>query len=128
MTRKMTESVDSGSLLSRLIEVKDSSSVCRAGSTKFSMRLGNELRIGVDAIDEKSYWMDCRRWPTASPSVDLAALIVGAALMMRVEPPSDFWLSGLAHIFFLMAAVAGLILAARIVFTDEKPKKKHDEE
>jgi hypothetical protein len=34
----------------------------------------------------------------------------------------------LPAIFFLLAALAGLILIASIVFTDEKPKKKVDED
>ena len=59
----------------------------------------------------------------------LAALIVGAALMMRVETSFKILgYPGLPTIFFLLAALAGLILVASIVFTDEKPKKKEDED
>ena len=55
----------------------------------------------------------------------LAALIVGAALMMRVETSFRiFGYPGLPTIFFLMAALAGIILVLSIVITDEKPKKK----
>jgi len=35
---------------------------------------------------------------------------------------------GLPTIFFLLAAVAGIILVASIIFTDEKPKKKTEDE
>jgi Co/Zn/Cd efflux system component len=55
----------------------------------------------------------------------LAALIIGAALMMRVETAFKILgYPGLPAIFFLLAAVAGLILAGSILLTDEKPKKK----
>ena len=59
----------------------------------------------------------------------LASLIIGAALMMRVETSFKIWgYPGLPAIFFMLAAIAGLILAASIAFTDEKPKKKDDED
>ena len=59
----------------------------------------------------------------------LASLIIGAALMMRVETSFKIWgYPGLPAIFFVLAALAGLILAISIAFTDEKPKKKNDEE
>jgi hypothetical protein len=59
----------------------------------------------------------------------LAALIIGAALMMRVETSFKILgYPGLPTIFFLLAAVASIILGASILFTDEKPKKKNDDE
>ena len=59
----------------------------------------------------------------------VSALIVGAALMMRVDTPFRiFGYPGLPTIFFLLAALAGLILVASILLTDEKPKKKTGEE
>ena len=59
----------------------------------------------------------------------LASLIVGAALMMRVETSFKIMgYPGLPAIFFLLAALAGLVLIVSILFTDEKPKKKEDED
>ena len=59
----------------------------------------------------------------------LASLIVGAALMMRVETSFKiFGYPGLPAIFFLMAAVAAVVLGASILFTDKKAKKSPDEE
>jgi hypothetical protein len=55
----------------------------------------------------------------------LAALIVGAALLMRV--PTSFQLfgyPGLAMICFLAAAVGGLWLVVSIVWQDFKSKRK----
>ena len=59
----------------------------------------------------------------------LAALIIGAALMMRVE--TSFRIlgyPGLPTIFFLLAAVASVILVVNIAFYDVKPKKREDED
>ena len=54
----------------------------------------------------------------------LAALIVGAAMLMDV--PTSFRIlgyPGLAIIFFIAAATGGLLLVFNILFYDEKAKK-----
>ena len=54
----------------------------------------------------------------------LAALIVGAAMLMDV--PTSFRIlgyPGLAIIFFIAAATGGLLLIFNILFYDEKAKK-----
>jgi ubiquinone biosynthesis protein len=54
----------------------------------------------------------------------VAALIVGAALIMRIETSFRiFGYPGLAMIFFLLAAAAGIVLAINILFYDEKRRK-----
>ena len=59
----------------------------------------------------------------------LASLIIGAALMMRVETTFKILgYPGFPTIFFLLAAIAAIILGISIVFTDEKPKKKADDD
>jgi hypothetical protein len=61
--------------------------------------------------------------------VILASLIIGAALIMRVETSFRiFGYPGLAVIFFLIAAIGAIALALNIVFTDVSRKKKPDEE
>ena len=50
----------------------------------------------------------------------LAALIVGAALLMRVETSFRIWgYPGLAIIFFLAAAGGGIALLVNILFYDK---------
>jgi hypothetical protein len=57
----------------------------------------------------------------------LAALIIGAALMMRVETAFTlFGYPGIAIIFFLVAALGALALAVSILFHDERGQKKDD--
>ena len=131
LTRKMTKSVESGSILSRVIEVKEFVERFPGRVNKILDAVGNnELRIGVDAIDEKVVLDGLQKVANRiTLGLILAALIVGAALMMRVETAFKILgYPGLPTIFFLLAAVAGLALVASIVFTDEKPKKKHDED
>jgi predicted unusual protein kinase regulating ubiquinone biosynthesis (AarF/ABC1/UbiB family) len=131
LARKMTDSVASGSVLSRIIEVKEFAERLPSRVNKILDAVGNnELKITVDAIDEKVVLDGLQKVANRiTLGLILAALIVGAALMMRVETSFKiFGYPGLPAIFFLLAAVAGLSLVASIVFTDEKPKKRDDDE
>ena len=86
----------------------------------------NELEVKVDAIDEKLLMEGFRRSPTASRSgLVLAALIVGAALLMRVE--TSFRIlgyPGLAIVFFLVAAGGGVALVLNILWADHKHRQR----
>ena len=55
----------------------------------------------------------------------LAALIIGASLLMRVETPFQlFGYPGLAILCFLAAAAGGFWLVIGIFIQDQKSKKK----
>jgi hypothetical protein len=59
----------------------------------------------------------------------LAALIVGAAMLMLVD--TSFRIlgyPGLPTIFFLLAAVAGIVLIVNIAFYDTKPRRETDQD
>jgi len=59
----------------------------------------------------------------------LAAMIVGAALMMRVESSFKlFGYPGLPVVFFLVAAIGGIALMINILFRDVKAKPPPDDE
>ena len=131
MTRQVFQSLEPGSLLSRAIDVKEFVERLPTRVNKILDAVGNnELKIGVDAIDEKVVLDGLQKVANRiTLGLILAALIVGAALMMRVE--TSFRIlgyPGFPAIFFLLAAVAALVLIVNIVFYDEKPKKKNDDE
>jgi len=131
MTRQVVQSVEPGSVLARALEIKEFVEWLPTRVNKILDSLGNnELRIGVDAIDEKVLLDGLQKVANRiTLGLILAALIVGAALTMRVETTFKiFGYPGLPTILFVIAAIAALILVASIVFTDEKPKKKdhHD--
>ncbi|HEY3104555.1 MAG TPA: AarF/UbiB family protein [Pyrinomonadaceae bacterium] len=131
MTHQVVQSVEPGSILARVIEVKEFVERLPTRVNKILDAIGNnELKIGVDAIDEKVVLDGLQKVANRiTLGLILAALIVGAALMMRVETSFKiFGYPGLPAIFFMIAAVASLILIASILFTDEKPKKKQDED
>lgn len=83
----------------------------------------NSLRVHVDTIDERELIAGIQKIANRiALGLVLAALIVGAALLMRVETPFRiFGYPGLAMIFFLVAVAGGAALAASIVLSDRKP-------
>jgi predicted unusual protein kinase regulating ubiquinone biosynthesis (AarF/ABC1/UbiB family) len=131
MTRQVAQSVEPGSILARAIEVKEFAERLPTRVNKILDAIGNNnLKIGVDAIDEKVVLDGLQKIANRiTLGLILAALIVGAALMMRVETTFKILgYPGFPTIFFLLAAIAGIILGINIVFTDEKPKNKTDDE
>jgi ubiquinone biosynthesis protein len=86
----------------------------------------NELEIKVHAIDEKYLMNGLQKIANRiTLGLILAALIVGAAMLMTV--PTNFKIlgyPGLAIIFFLAAAGGGIALMLDILFYDERPSKR----
>jgi ubiquinone biosynthesis protein len=131
MSRQVTQSLEPGALLARAIEVKEFAERLPTRVNKILDAIGNnDLVIGVDAIDEKVVLDGLQKIANRiTLGLILAALIIGAALMMRVETSFKILgYPGLPAIFFLLAAIASIILGASILFTDEKPKKKNNDE
>jgi predicted unusual protein kinase regulating ubiquinone biosynthesis (AarF/ABC1/UbiB family) len=87
----------------------------------------NQLKIKVDAIDEASLIEGLQKIANRiTLGLVLAALIIGAALLMRVENTSFRILGypGIAILFFLIAAAAGLFLVLSILWNDSQGIKK----
>ena len=82
------------------------------------------LEIKIDAIDEVRLIEGIQKVANRiTLGLLLASLIVGAALLMRVETTFRiFGYPGIAIIFFLLAAGGALVLAFNILFNDEKRK------
>ena len=82
---------------------------------------GNELRVKVDAVDERLLIDGMQKIANRiALGVVLGALIIGAALLARV--PTSFTMfgyPGLAIILFLGAAAASAFLIADILYYDE---------
>lgn len=128
LTQRIAKSIEPGRILSGVVEVKEFVEKLPTRVNKILDAVGNnELRIGVDAIDERVLLDGLQKVANRiTLGLILAALIVGAALMMRVETSFKvLGYPGLPAIFFLLAAVAGIVLVANIAFYDVKPKKKN---
>jgi predicted unusual protein kinase regulating ubiquinone biosynthesis (AarF/ABC1/UbiB family) len=127
LLRRLAKSIEPGSVLTRVIELKEFVERLPSRVNKILDAIGNnELKIDVDAIDERIVLDGLQKVANRiTLGLVLAALIVGAALMMRVE--TSFRIlgyPGLPMIFFLLAAIAGVILVVSILFYDKHPRKK----
>ena len=130
LTQRIFKSMQPGRILSGVVEVKEFVEKFPSRVNKILDAVGNnELKFAVDAIDEKVVLEGLQKVANRiTLGLVLAALIVGAALMMRVETSFRiFGYPGLPAIFFMLAAAAGIILAINIAFTDVKSKKKDDD-
>ena len=131
LAERIGKSIELGNILSTAIEVKEFAERLPARVNKILDAVGNgELKIGVDAIDEQVVLAGLQKVANRiTLGLVLAALIVGAALMMRVETSFKILgYPGLPTIFFVLAAAAGIILIINIAFTDVKPKKNDEDE
>lgn len=81
----------------------------------------NRLKLTVDAIDERRLISGLQKIANRiTTGLILAAMIIGASLMMRLQvPPLLFGYPAIALGFFLFAAVTSLVLLWRIVYGDE---------
>ena len=84
----------------------------------------NKLRINVDAIDEDLLMSGLQKVANRiTLGLILAALIIGAALLMRVETSFRiFGYPGLAMLFFLGGSIGAGLLVIAIVKSDRQPK------
>src|SRR3954466_3254141 len=86
----------------------------------------NEFQVKVDAIDETRLMEGMQKVANRiSLGLVLAALIIGAALLMRVETSFHlFGYPGLAILLFLAAAAGGVALAVSILASDIRARRK----
>ena len=128
LQKRMLKNASPGNLASALLETKEFVQKLPGRVNKLlDMVAGNELRVRVDAIDENLLIEGLHKIANrVALGLVLAALIVGAALLMQV--PTSFRIlgyPGLAIVFFLAAAAGGLALVLSIVITDgKKPRRR----
>jgi predicted unusual protein kinase regulating ubiquinone biosynthesis (AarF/ABC1/UbiB family) len=81
----------------------------------------NEFEVKVDAIDEARLMTGFQKVANRiTVGLILAALIVAAGLLMRVDTQwRIFGYPGLAIIFFMLAAAGGIALVVQVLFYDE---------
>lgn len=86
----------------------------------------NKFEVKVKAFDDSKLMENMQKIANRiTIGIILAALIIGAALMMSVEGGFRiFGYPGIAMILFLMAAVSGFLLILSILFNDDKPRRR----
>jgi predicted unusual protein kinase regulating ubiquinone biosynthesis (AarF/ABC1/UbiB family) len=127
MRQRMMKSLSPGNIFNTVLETKEFIEKLPGRVNRLLDTVANnEMQIKVDAIDETKLMEGFQKVANRiTMGLVLAALIVGAAMMMRVE--TTFKLLGypaIAIIFFLLAGGAGLVLVFHILFNDEKADDK----
>jgi ubiquinone biosynthesis protein len=123
----MARELSLGSLFSAAVDAKNFVTHLPGRVNRILDRLAdNEFRIRVDSIDEARLMEGLQKVANRiTLGLVLAALIVGAALLMGVD--TDFRLlgyPGLAILLFLGAAACGVVLVFTILLNDIRPKNK----
>ena len=125
LQQRLVKSLSPGNLFSGILEIKDLLQRLPTRVNKFLDALANnDFKITVDAIDEQKLMVGFQKVANRiTVGLIVASLIVGAALLMRVETTFRIWgYPGLAIIFFLGAAAAGVVLLINILFYDKSSR------
>lgn len=87
---------------------------------------GGELRLKVDAIDEKAFLTGLQQLANRiTMGLVLAALIIGAAMLTQVETSATvFGYPALAIVCFLLASLGGAALLWSIAVGDRKQRRR----
>ena len=121
LREKALQSFSSGNLISLLLEAKEFLEKLPSRLNRFTeLVAGNKLRVKVDSFNESLLVTTLQKIANRiTLGLILAALIIGAALLMRVDTTFRlFGYPGIAILFFFLAAGGGLALAWQIVRSD----------
>jgi predicted unusual protein kinase regulating ubiquinone biosynthesis (AarF/ABC1/UbiB family) len=125
--QRMARDFSPGALFSTAVDLKNFVQHLPARVNRILDRLAdNEFQVKVDAIDEARLMEGMQKVANRiSLGLILAALIVGAALLMRVDTPFTlFGYPGLAIVLFLAAAAGGVALAVSILVSDIRARRR----
>jgi len=127
MRQRVRKSLSPGNLFAGVMELKDfAENLPRRVNTILDRVASNSLEVKVDAIDEKMLLEGFIKVANRiTMGLILASLIVGAALLMRVE--TSFRIlgyPGLAIVCFLCAAGGGVALVGNILWADHKHRQR----
>ncbi|MEA2642838.1 MAG: ubiquinone biosynthesis protein [Chloroflexota bacterium] len=127
LRERVIKSMSPGAMFSSLIEMKDFVERFPGRANKiFDHVANNDLKITVDAFDELRLMEGLQKIANRiTVGLILAALIVGASMLMRVD--TDFRLfgyPGFAILFFLAAAGGGVVLMLNILFYDVSSRRR----
>ncbi|MGQ0651893.1 MAG: ABC1 kinase family protein [Betaproteobacteria bacterium] len=124
---RMAKDLSITSLFGTAVEMKNFATQLPGRVNRILDRLAdNDFKVHVDAIDEATLMEGMQKVANRiATGLVLAALIVGAALLMRV--PTTFMLfgyPGLAMLLFLGAAAGGAVLVISIFANDVRARRR----
>ncbi|HEY7187235.1 MAG TPA: AarF/UbiB family protein [Vicinamibacterales bacterium] len=123
MRRRMLKTITSTHLLSSVLEARDFAERLPGRLNRILDALsGNDLRLKVEVIDQGSIVDGLQKVANRiALGLVIAALIVGAAMMMQVQTRfTIFGYPGIAMVLFLAAVAGGFWMAWKILASDVK--------
>lgn len=127
MQRRMLNSMTPANVFSTALEVRDFAERLPARMNRILDALAaNDLRLKIEVIDHGSIIDGFQKVANRiALGLVLAALVVGAAMLMRVQTPfTILGYPGLAMLLFLAAAGGGFWMAWTILAGDVRTRKK----
>ena len=124
--RKFMSGLDTGNLMGRLLEAnRFAHRTPRQLDRIFESLAKGEMHFRVDSIDEAKLLTSLERIGNRiTVGVVLSALIVGGALLMRVDTPLTLLgYPALAIVLFLAAALIGFALVIQVVLTERRERR-----
>jgi predicted unusual protein kinase regulating ubiquinone biosynthesis (AarF/ABC1/UbiB family) len=128
MRQRMLKTMSPGNVYAGLLEVKDlvtrlPSRVNKILDATADNKIGFKVDTGIDAA---GFMMGLQTVANRiTIGLVLAALIVGAAMLMQIRTSFTIWgYPGLAMLFFLSAVAGGLSLLFKIALTDRRNRKE----
>lgn len=127
LQRRIQHAVSPGNVFSAALEAKEFVEQLPGRVNKFlDAATNNQLKVNVELIDEGSIINGLQKVANRiTLGLLLASLIVGAAMLMRVETRFRlFGYPGFAMLFFLVAAAGAIWLAFTIVSSDRSRHRR----
>ena len=127
MQRRMLNSMTPANVFSTALEVRDFAERLPARMNRILDALAaNDLRLKIEVIDHGSIIDGSQKVANRiALGLVLAALVIGAAMLMRVQTPfTILGYPGLAMLLFLAAAGGGFWMAWTILAGDVRTRKK----
>ena len=121
MRQRMQKSATPGNLFASALEMREFMQELPGRVNKILDKVANDqIRIDVEAIDENALIEGFQKVANRiTVGLVLAALIIGAALLMDIQTSYTlFGYPGLAILFFLLAAIGGIVLVFNIFLHD----------
>ncbi len=127
MKGKMTKELKPENMYKLMLETKKLSQNLPERLNRITEKLANnEFEMKINAIDEKSLIEGFQKVANRiTLGLIITAMIIGAAMLMRVPTGFTIWgYPGLPFVFFVVAATAGFWLVYNILSKDEYFRKK----
>jgi predicted unusual protein kinase regulating ubiquinone biosynthesis (AarF/ABC1/UbiB family) len=127
MQQRLLKSLSPGTVFTTVLEAKEfAEQLPRRINRVLESLASSQLKLKVELIDEGAVIDGLQKVANRiTMGLVLAALIIGAAMMMRIESPfTVFGYPGVPALLFMLAGSLGLWLVASIVMHDRVPRTK----